>query len=335
LKYSLILVFGGDWILKFNIALAFDSQQEEFSIVLISNIIKKSNARLIHFHLFVSEQVNYDKYNLILDELNVNYSIYVIKERELKDLHNDKSIYGWISNATFYRLFIPEKIPNDIDWILYLDIDIWVTFDIIEIFGLIDNSFPLVVAQKNSRMGFNAGVMLINCNLFRKQLPSKKSIEEIKKNSFPGDNEFLIYYFSNNTGSVDLTYNFPVYFYTISLEYLGFYLNSPFRIFPWLKKHDFGPKIDDAKIIHFMGPWKPWSFFTVIPFANEWREEYRSIFSKHPWHKTSFLVRIHKSFNRLNSFYLRLINNTRVFLKITGLHLPLARVKSFLSKKKE
>jgi lipopolysaccharide biosynthesis glycosyltransferase len=318
--------------MKFHIALAFDNQ-EEFSVVLISNIIKKSDPGIIHFHLFISEVVDYDKYTEILCGLNVNYTVYVIRDYELKNLQIDNTIYGWISNAAFYRLFIAEKIPNDIDWILYLDTDIWVKFDILEIFRLIDNSFPLIVAQKNSGTAFNSGVMLINCKLYREQLPSNISIAEIKKNNFPADNEFLISYFKNETGSVDLIYNFPVYFYKISLDYLGYFLNSPFRYIFWFKKYDFGPKIDDAKIVHFMGPWKPWNYFTLLPFANEWRDEYKLIFNKSPWHKINLLDKIHKQFNRFTILYLRFFNILWTLLKITGLTNPLVKVKRFFFNK--
>jgi len=318
--------------MKLHIALAFDNQ-EEFSVVLISNIIRRSDPSIIHFHLFISETTNYVKCSEILNELNVNFSLYVIRDYELENLKIDKTIYSWISNAAFYRLFIIEKIPFDIDWILYLDTDVWVTFDVVEILRYTDDKFPIIVAQKDSSTPFNSGVMLLNCKLYREKLPSSIAVEEIKKNNFPSDNEFLIYYFKNKTGSIDLTYNFPIWFYANSFEYLGYDLNSPFRIFLWLKKIDFGPRIKDAKIVHFMGPWKPWNYLTVLPFANEWRKEFKFLFNRTPWHQINMLDVVHKQMNQIRILFNRFLNFFRMALIVTGLFNPLIRIKRLIINK--
>lgn len=97
----------------FNIAIAFDNQQD-IALVLILNIINNSVKKELSFHIFIDKKTDFKWYEELLNSLNVKYSIYRINENDLGGMHIDQVYYSHITNASFYRLLMP-KVLNDLE----------------------------------------------------------------------------------------------------------------------------------------------------------------------------------------------------------------------------
>jgi len=108
----------------------------------------------------------------------------------------------YYTNAAWFRLFIPNMYPQ-YDKVVYLDTDTVSNCDIAEFFDVDINdyygavatcetcdSFPVFTDYIHKYMGFampwyfNSGVLLLNCDILRKENFEKKFFDLIKKHHF-------------------------------------------------------------------------------------------------------------------------------------------------------
>lgn len=164
-----------------------------------------------------------------------------------------------LSYATFFRYFIPQFVKEE--KALYLDSDIIVRGDIEELFLTDMTDIPIKAVQDELVPStFNAGVMLINVELWRTEGVTDKLIEltnEFHDSSF-GDQGILNRLFENRWYALGSSYNFMVGMDTVAKNYQidSWYIDS-------LKLED------SAKIIHFTGD-KPWYQVNLNRFREEW-----------------------------------------------------------------
>jgi lipopolysaccharide biosynthesis glycosyltransferase len=229
----------------YNIAIAFDNQSD-YSLVLIKNIIDKSNKDELTFHIFIGDNTRYEWHEDWLRKESVNYQLLRISKSDLRGMKIDKEKYKHITDAAFFRLLMPS-ILSDVKSFLYLDTDVYINFDIREIFAFYSNNKAITVASTG--VGFNSGVMLINTRDFNKTISVNNLALLFSKYNFAGDNELLVAYFKD-FGIMGLEYNM-----------------SPYD----LLQHSDDSVVESCnpKIIHFKGTAKPWRYSTVLPFAGE------------------------------------------------------------------
>ena len=193
--------------------------------------------------------------------------IYEFKDHELLQTF-PRVFKTHISEATYYRFFIEQYLPKDINFITYLDSDIICVSSPVEIlrnqikliseseylisaktesfidenYKNIDNNFRLDLKSKKY---FNAGVMVINYRKWLENSTSSKLLEElnrIKDDVYYWDQDVLNSYFDGE--------------YIELSEYLNFNLH--------LTKNDFFDKRsknekNEISLIHYAGSYKPWS----------------------------------------------------------------------------
>jgi lipopolysaccharide biosynthesis glycosyltransferase len=300
-----------------HITLAFDSQ-EKYSVVLIKNIVDLSDAMDLTFHIFLPKNTDYSEHESKLNKWNILYKVYFIDDILINDLQINKDVYPWISNSAFYRLLIPELLPDSVFTYLYLDTDIWVNFDIRELFHHYKKEAPLIVASVG--MGFNSGVMLIEKNIFSKWLPFEKAKSLIKEHNNESDNELLIDYFDNLNQFVGFEFNYPVYFHAISSEYLGVFLNNPLRYIGLsVKKRSLNIKLKNIKIAHFAGPYKPWNFNNSLPYSRNWRNLYYEIYNEYPWSRVTTFDRLSRLSFHFKIIRIKVVNIIKIILINFGL----------------
>jgi lipopolysaccharide biosynthesis glycosyltransferase len=249
---------------NFNILIQFDEQYRQ-SLVLIKNIMINSDISKVMFHIFHAANTNLDFQINWLFENRIKFKMYQIDPIDVNLLKLDKSKYPHITDATFYKLLISEKIDHDVHSILYLDLDIYIIGDVLEIFKELDSISPIIVAKE--KFGFNAGVILYNLDLYRTYLTFNEIKNLMNNLKFPSDNEFLEYVFKQNHKKISPIWNFKVQ--SVLME--------------GLSRNLFKQKLDEARIIHFVGTTKPWRYSTNLPYSNEWRELYLSIYGSYPW----------------------------------------------------
>ena len=198
--------------------------------------------------------------NLLHNKFN-NFDIEYIEINLKEQFENFKEIHSSysITKDMYSRLLIPELKP-DINKAIYLDVDICVVNDIKELYelDLNDNSIGAIkshylhkIEDKQKQQFyfsldnyFNSGVLLINCQKWRKHTASAELIKTFKEKSHLYslyDQDLLNDYFRNDIKFIDLKFNYHSF-------------NNPKSILV-------NNKLNNVVVIHYSGKIKPWSYF--------------------------------------------------------------------------
>lgn len=167
---------------------------------------------------------------------------------------------GHITRETYFRYMIAEVLPN-IDRVLYLDGDTIVNGDISELFdtdltncycaGVSDIYIESIGYKKTLGLNglyINAGVILFNLDEMRRTNIAEKLFKLTAENNFKyQDQDAINVAFNGKIKELDCIYNFK---------------RAHQKAFP--------EKTPLAKIIHFVGPSKPWRKFTLNPVKILW-----------------------------------------------------------------
>jgi lipopolysaccharide biosynthesis glycosyltransferase len=107
-------------------------------------------------------------------------------------------VFGHVSICTYYRLLIPELLPESVNYVLYLDVDILVTGDVSELWNLCNRTYSLLAVPQpgcmlddcqnadalfgtipglGSRQYFNAGVLGLSLDRWRERGIASRVIE--------------------------------------------------------------------------------------------------------------------------------------------------------------
>ena len=184
---------------------------------------------------------------------------------EVISIHVNKNMFtsyktgDLINYTTFFRYLIPDLVTSDRS--LYLDCDLLVTGDLSELFYMDMEGKPVAAvaspyAWESSTYGFNAGVLLIDNELWRKNSYISKLLqltEEKQAEVAMADQSILNIFFQNNWKEIDSTYNYLV---GLDYNYLGSELSRLENSLP--------------KIIHFAGTHKPWYTYSSTRLRELW-----------------------------------------------------------------
>ncbi len=215
--------------------------------VATENIDSKDLSRAVKFFK--------EKYNIKLDILNTN---------NLGLKTSSLSTKLPVSPATYYRLFLGEILPSEVEKVLYLDADTIILEDLTKLVNknfnkncilavaesrFVLNSAPQSLVSENliGNEYFNAGVMYIDIANWKTESISNELINTgmLHKNHIRyWDQDILNIYFKNRIGEIDSGYNV---------------FRSQRRLNP------------PPKIVHFAGPVKPWHLFNSHPYRKEYR----------------------------------------------------------------
>lgn len=160
---------------------------------------------------------------------------------------------GHITKETYFRYMIAEVLPN-IDRVLYLDGDTIVNGDISELFdtdltncycaGVSDIYIESVGYKKTLGLDglyINAGVILFNLDEMRKTDIAEQLFKLTAENNFKyQDQDAINVAFNGKIKELDCVYNFK---------------RAHQKAFP--------EKVPSAKIVHYVGPNKPWKKFSL------------------------------------------------------------------------
>jgi len=168
-----------------------------------------------------------------------------------------------LSKAVYFRLFLSEILPSNLDKILFLDSDLVVTGSLRELaeFKFTDQSLLAqddieldINIRRLNEMGFpvtryfNAGVMLINLNFWRAGDYAKKLLDIADKYMDKlswWDQDILNICFYDSWQYFDKTYN-------------ALHLRRKLAKLP--------------VIVHYAGPSKPWQYMNSNPYRSQYRK---------------------------------------------------------------
>lgn len=255
---------------------------ENYNIQALNSITSLLNNSDEYINLFIihknKNSFNSFKNNIIklnnLNELNL-YQF----DSDLSNIPNLSRSH--VSEATYYRFFIDEYLPNSLNNIIYLDSDIVclnnpndiLNFEISEMEkdrytiaakteGTRENSkelFDFLELKNNNH--FNAGVMIINLQKWKKENTKNKLIDilEKRKNKIKfWDQDILNIYFDDNYHKLNefLNYNHSVFNKNI------------------LDKE----KLKKVYFLHYSGKNKPWDIESIIEENSKYYQDaYRNL----------------------------------------------------------
>lgn len=273
-----------------NILCACDKNFLPPTYVFMCSVMENHKDVKVNFYLLAAED--------ILDEDKEALKAYIMSEGHyIEFLNVDSSQFdGYVVHEKFprsayYRLMAHKYLPEDMDRILYLDVDIVVDKNIYEDFYSVDFDgnyliatshnpnpdycnmlTPEIVNLESAARGeyFNSGVLIMNLDLFRKNITlddynrAYASCEKANLEIFY-DQGLLNYMFSDKTkyfSSMDFNYRYSI---------------------PIQNKKRLEPgRVYKKSVLHYTGmcqPYKPWDLmldekdinkFGKVPFSNKY-----------------------------------------------------------------
>ena len=247
---------------EYNICFSLDSKYTEQFTVSAVSILKNADAdENINFYILDGGLTEKDKSNIELlkniKSFNIEYM--EINEKDFEDcpMLKEKSVEHkdyHVTLPTYFRFKLPELLPK-LDKVLYLDCDVIVRTSLKELFAvsLKDKAVAMVedVESKREaeRLGlkkyFNAGVMLINLDYWRKNDVSTLLFEYAKKNKKKilwQDQDVINVVLEGKIKSINLKWNYQYFLYDKTNE----------------------KDLAECSILHLAGRFKPW----LIPFEH-------------------------------------------------------------------
>lgn len=266
-----------------HLALAFDRNFIiPFHVLLVSIFANNSKYQVI-LHVVAEDLEEKERADIVLfvEKNNANIYFYSIEKNVVRQfiLLTDAP---HVTAATYYRLYIPELVPGDINRLLYLDTDTIVNGELGALYKTLLGPYPVAAVSDSKILTrpdlgihknggyFNAGVLLINLKEWKRQRISEKTIEYLNDFSDKlvlGDQDALNFVLANNWYKLCRGYN--VTFYDI-----------PNR----LKRQNFEAYLNEKVIIHYTTQNKPW----LLTCTNRLRYLYRYYFQRSPYGSSCF-----------------------------------------------
>jgi len=227
------------------------------------------------------------------------------------DLLGNVKLIGYFSIAAYYRLLIPELLPQSFKKVIYLDCDLIVNADLKRLWNLdvqenyllaaVDTFFPSITSGilNSKTLGipstykyFNSGVLVLNLEKWRADRVGERTIQYINKHPeyirFP-DQDGLNIMLAGQWGELDLRWN-----QTPAIYYCSSWSDSPFD------QATYNNAINDPWIIHFASKFKPWNTYKLKKEHKELFYRYLDMTAWKGWRFT-FLQSVYKKLWRILS----------------------------------
>lgn len=259
--------------MKFNFALCTDENFVVPALVCITSIFETNSCH--ECHITVLTEGLSDKSICKFNQLSSKYNQTIDVVRIEKDRFKNLITYGRYPTSMYFRFLLPEILRGE-DKVLYLDCDILVRRNLLDLFSLdidgyscgvvLDQQCDDVQIANRLRIDspyFNSGVMLMNLKEWRSQNYAEKIVDYLAKHPekcvYP-DQDALNVVLSGTVKYLDFSYNLQEMWLTM-LDYARF-------------SHKRYPELDKAKInphiIHFCVGDKPWYHECGNPYKTEY-----------------------------------------------------------------
>lgn len=263
-----------------------DDNYVKYCSTMLASLFANNENSKFHIHI-ITDRLSEASQNILKTFIEEKYghrlSIHSIDKEIIKKFPSIKQIH--ISIATFYRCFTASILPCEIKKALYLDCDLLVNGNIEELWDIDLNNYAAGVVEDQwsnikeyySRLAypdsfsyFNAGVMLMNLDYWRKHNIEEKVLEYISK--YPkrllfNDQDVLNAVLHKEKLFIPYRWNMQDGFYKRKRKV------HPTNI-PELDK-----ELNKGIIIHFTGGKKPWKKECMHPL----RKLYYKYIDLTPW----------------------------------------------------
>lgn len=308
-----------------NIVCATDDNFAQHCAVTIVSILKNKSEQDIAIYL-LTEGISNENEKILQELASKNGGILHIILVDAKALEGcpmpQLKNLEHISIATYYRLLIPKLLPVHIEKVIYLDCDIVVRHSLDKLWHYPIYDYAIgAVYQISARTSadakrlkypasfgyFNAGVLLINLDYWRKNQISEKLFEFLNN-----EKETIIFHDQDALNGVlydrclplPIKWNMLTIFFmkrTLALNDIdgGLVINNYNEY-----KKQILLDINDPSVIHFVSKPKPWDAMCDHPY----RREYFKYLNYTPWRDYKVPDMISTSIKKPKSLYIFLKN---------------------------
>lgn len=264
---------------KDNIAIAVAANDYfiPYCATFLKSVAENANQKRNYDILLLSQDVsaiNVKRMTKMFDEYT-NISLRVIDPGALIDGY-DFFTRGHFSKETYYRLVLPELLPN-YDKMLYLDSDMIAQDDVAKLYDENVEGYLLAACNDADTAGlyngwqedkkeytdnvlklkepyqyFQAGVLLLNLKEFRKRYKTKEILEFAVSEKWQLlDQDILNKLCEGSVKYVDMSWN-------VMVDYAGIRIREIIAKAPRWLNEKYMESRKAPKIIHYAGPQKPW-----------------------------------------------------------------------------
>lgn len=249
---------------RINVALAFDNKYVKYAHVTLLSLFENNAEADVYVYILQSDLTEESKDSLL--SLATQYGMHIVFLDVDESRFCKLPTLGRWSIQIYYRLLLPELLPQEVDRIVYLDSDMVVNASLSPLFELNLDGYDLgacydlnvsgasmddLLSQRHpcfeelftSNTYINSGMLLLNIPRLRNNYTLDiyfQAAEELDYKIFAPDQDLINYVHRGKILLLDnYTYNYPAYFAfldNMTVEYL---------------------KANTA-IVHFVGE-KPWS----------------------------------------------------------------------------
>lgn len=278
-----------------HILLSTDKNYIMPSAVMMKSVSVNNIGENITFHVLIDNGVTdlqkQQLQRIVEHHPNHVVSFHLIEGDLFKDFPQLGKVKKYITQATYYRLFITDFLPDNVHKILYLDGDIVVHSSLrslwdINLKGYAIGSVTDMAEAKHDygRLGyakqngyFNAGVLLINLDYWREYQMKTKFLELIvnePEKIVLHDQDVLNITLNDQKLNLPMKYNAQSgYFHYRKYSELG---DRYDEYWPELKE-----AITDPVIIHYADKIKPWHVEDSHPYGYEFMKYYKQTEWRH------------------------------------------------------
>jgi lipopolysaccharide biosynthesis glycosyltransferase len=239
----------------------------------LASLLVNNKQYLFHLHVVAGDvsEVNRRKIRSLVETFgNAELSFYEFDEKPYQHLRID----GHIRLASYFRLFLPQILPDDLDKVIYLDADVIVRGDVAELWKMdlgtsyIAGAFDPYSEGSVLRLGLplshkyiNAGVLVVNLHLWREENLVRRFIQYAEDNSDIltfHDQDTLNGVCNGRITDLSLRWNFQAKTKKLDLK------NSD------LSEQSVEEIMNDIRIVHFTTQKKPWNYRDDVKYEHEY-----------------------------------------------------------------
>jgi len=273
------------------VILAYSTSSAFLAPTLTSIASALASARIDTIHLFHSGLSN-KEFGLVKEVINGMAEINLIDSRPLISQYLEGSSLPQVRGNwnTYLRMFIPELLPNE-SRVLYLDSDTLVVGEVEELFnldmegmlfaGVTDHAAKSRYANIekpdiiSSEFYINCGVLLIDCDLCRKEGVLVRMLDYIELNAIDirvADQSIINDIFRTRIKLVDIKYNYYSVLHYQRSMFTDIVLQD--------RSVQSNMNVSNISILHYVGHWfeRPW----YQGAESFYRSEYMQFYEKLP-----------------------------------------------------
>lgn len=244
---------------------------QHLAVALIS-LIKNNQANQLSLHI-IHHDVHPANLALLREMVESHHNVKAVFVPFDSGPYQHFRLDGHITLASYFRLFLTDILPSEIERVLYLDADIVVLGDISPLWntplnGALIGAVPNLFSDNNARLGlpldheyFNAGVLIIDLEAWRSANLLPKFISYVEENHEIlelHDQDTLNALLHDKIHYLDYNWNFQARTVFTDVAPLKLTLAS----FERMRKN--------PDIVHFTTRRKPWFYTDEVPYEHEY-----------------------------------------------------------------